>query len=269
MNRELVLEEVLRILTAIVFLAELLRTGVEFARNRKPGKIAKLSRWGVLIVFSAYMFVLGFNRGRCPFGSVAEALLFSSWIMLIAFTLSESLNRERSLAIFVFPLISALTFLGLLLIHRGSGIPEAFEGTAFPLHVSLALIADAAYLISVLMILIHARMLSNMKRKHAGFLTHRLPPLKVIERHASVALLAGNILLPMGLAIGIFWTHHIDNPRNDLMLKSGLSFFAWAAFLALSNHRRSKGPATRRGITLALTGLLFVVLTFSVGRHGW
>ncbi|MBF0244266.1 MAG: cytochrome c biogenesis protein CcsA [Planctomycetes bacterium] len=259
------MEELARISTLVLtgltvggYLLAFLSGGEKFKRMALPFHSL------LFVLFTLYISVYSLRLGRCPIASGREVMIFSAWILTGLMLLNELLCERRSVAVFVLPFSALATFIPILS-EGGPWLPEKYIGTLFPLHVGLTAMGFVLYSLVFLLCLLYTKSFRDIKNKRPGPLFGRIPPLKTQETQIRLLLAAGNLLVPAGLAFGIYWSlsqnlHEIVGPK--LLVSLG----AWTSFVVLMFRFRRLTLA--RILTLSTLGFLLVALSFFLGRHG-
>src|SRR4029077_6375485 len=123
------------------------------------------------------------------------------WMLGVAFLLLVLRHRERAIGPFLIPFVILTTALGLVLPDSTSVPAEGTHGSLFALHVTLAILAYAAFTFSFVLSLLYLVQDRQLRHRRTGVLFARLPALEVISRlnRTSVTIglstLAGSVVL--------------------------------------------------------------------------
>lgn len=222
-----------------------------------------------IISFSVYIFYFAINKGRCPFASTGEALLFISWFLSVFFFFLDRKFGDRSISFFVIPIISFLTIISFVLIRITSPLPEHFLGSIFPLHVSFILLSYVFFILSFTILAIQGKVISSLKSQKKGYLYHKLPTFSDLEKHINIFLLTSIILLPIGLSFGFIWALQ-ENINTYLMnVKFLFSILTWCCFLLLFLYKKFASFSYKKNLIFSFMGVVFMLITFLVGNHAF
>lgn len=135
-------------------------------------------------------------------------------------------------------------------------------------HTLCSLSSYAAFLaafISGILFLLQER---QLKRKHMGWLFHRLPSLEALERINSAAIGLGFGLLTVGVACGFLGTQRVLGRWWMGDPKEYLTIVLWVSYLILWIVRLRATLRGRRVALLSILGFSLVLFTF-VGAGWW
>ena len=103
------------------------------------------------------------------------------WMLAIAYLILPFRHRERAIGPFLIPFVSSFSVLGVLLPSHAPPRP-ATRGSLFAFHVTLAILANAAFALSFVLSLLYLIQNRQIRRGRTGVLFSRLPALEVIGR---------------------------------------------------------------------------------------
>jgi ABC-type uncharacterized transport system permease subunit len=205
----------------------------------------------------------GFSLKQCPVTNLFEALMFVTWALSAAYLVMGVVGaRVRFVSVFLAPVLMAAGFVALQPRLDEPGPNFDLERTAVSLHVSLVLLAYAAFglasLVGVLFLIRDRPGGSEAARNWSA----RLPDSGRLEVVLLRALGLGLILLTAGLVMsfGLMRERYGVLVRPDP--KIAWSILVWAVYLGLVVSRLRFGQAPHRLAWGALGGFVFVVLTF-------
>src|SRR3954451_3386363 len=98
---------------------------------------------------------------------------------------------------------------------------ELFEHPMFGIHVFLALLGYAAFAVAASYGFLFLRLYRELKRARFSVFYGKLPPLEVLERMMSGALVVGFVPLTGALLDGIVWVQqirHVDWQHDPMIL---------------------------------------------------
>ena len=207
---------------------------VHFAR-RAPlaGRIAT-----TLLVAGAlaHTFVIGMQTmeaGHLPFAGTTQAISTFVWLLGLAYLYTEMTTDERSLGIFILPIIVALQILPAM---RGAVIEPrspVLEHPLFWTHVAAMLGAYASFALAAVIGITYVLQFKEIKAKHLVFFYTRLPSLQVLDVMNSRTVVIGWLLMTIGLVAGALWVSQAlaiapSDPRVQAMSLSDPKIFGRA-----------------------------------------
>jgi ABC-type uncharacterized transport system permease subunit len=199
--------------------------------------------------------------GSVPYRTLGGSVSLFGWMLGIAFLVLLLRHRERAIGPFLIPIIILTTAVGLLLPDSTSAPAEGTHGPLFALHVTLAILAYAAFTFSFVLALLYLIQNRQLRRRKTGILFARLPALEVISRMNRTSVIIGLAALSISLAIGLvragmFWTSLAD-PKIAWALITVVLY----GFLLWMERRGWEGP---RVAVLSIVGFAIVMFSYTV-----
>ena len=236
-------------------------------------RLAALATLGGWICHTLALVVLGVERGRPPLGSLPEAVSMAAWVVVL---LEMALERQYGLKVlgaFVLPIVLMLTLRGAARPLALGSIGPALGSTWVWVHVALALIGIAAFVLNFAGAIMYLLQEHQIKVKRPGAFYYRLPALETLDRLTYQTLALGFPFLTTGLILGAVsaptsWGTVL--PLDPLAI---LSLLAWVIYAATLAGRAAAGWHGRRAAYCAIAGFAALVVTlgaglFLPGRHG-
>jgi cytochrome c-type biogenesis protein CcsB len=241
-------------------------------RNEGTYRFAVLATQGGWILHTLALVVRGVELSRPPLVTFQEAVSVLVWAAVLLEIWTERQFGVKVLGAFVLPV--AFIF-GLSTVTLPGGIRDldpALRSAWISVHVILALIGIAAFVLNFaggLMYLLQER---QLKHKRPGTFYYRLPSLETLDRMTSRTLTLGFPFLTLGLILGVVWAGTAWGtvlPWDPLVL---FSFIAWLVYAATLSGRAVAGWRGRRAAYFAILGFMALLLTlgaglFLPGRH--
>ncbi len=210
------------------------------------------------------MVMRGILRGQCPVTNLYEATTFLMWTVVGVYLLLGLWARFRFIGAFASPGLFALGVFALmpsLDVSRGvwSQAPAAWTS----LHAALMSLSYGAFGLGAVAAIMYLTQEHNLKFHKLQAILSLMPSIQRLETAASGLLLAGFILLTIGLTAGFVNLTHINNPLHysgdPKVLWSGL---VWCLYLGLLIMRWRFAQGGRRFALGAICTFMFVLLTF-------
>lgn len=196
-----------------------------------------------------------------PYRTLGGSVSFFGWMLGIAFLALLLRHREESIGPFLIPFVILATGAGLLLPDAASLPRQGLHGSVFAFHVTLAILAYAAFTFSFVLSMLY--LVQNRQIRHAttGLLFARLPALDAIGRMNRTSVRIGVATLVLSLGLGVFWAEKVWPTLADPKI-------AWAAitlivygFLLWMDRRGWTGP---RVAVLSIVGFGVVLFSYTV-----
>jgi ABC-type uncharacterized transport system permease subunit len=221
---------------------------------------SQLNFFAILAGFAcqtAFLYMRGEKIGRCPLSNFFELLIFLAWAMVLFYLLIGPTYRLTLLGFFTSPIVFVFQVVALAI--PGLDRTSAVKITANPwmeLHAAGSIVAYGAFFLAGIaggMYLVQER---QLKTHHLRSIFFRLPPIHDLAVANRRLILAGFVLLTVGIssgfAVGNFASHGT---------KIAWSVGVWLlyGFILTSEWWHRLSP--RRGAWLSVVALAFVFST--------
>jgi HemX protein len=214
---------------------------------------------------TAAMVLRGFSFNRCPVNNLYEATTFVAWAIVAAYLVVGALPRLRFLGAFASPGLFAIGVFALMpSLDPPHGPKPEFSEWLKSLHAALSLLAYGAFGLGSVSALMFLTQQHNLKFHKLRAVLSLLPPIQRLEIVTGRLVLAGFILLSIGLETG----GHLPRPEGFSFLNYVLdpkvvwSAVVWVLYLGLLVARRFYGQSGRRFACGVIGAFAFVLLTF-------
>ena len=209
------------------------------------------------ILQTAFLHSRGQAAGRCPLTNLFEVLVFLCWAMVLLYFVVGGTYRLSLLGAFTAPLVFLLQTIAQLL--PSASIPVVYRKSAgmWPeLHAALALMSYGAFalaFVASVMYLVQERLL---KKHRLNSFFHTLPPIADLSAALHRVILAGFIMLTVGLISGLM----AGTPAyfKATLLVSG---FVWVPYGALLIFRMRHTCSPRKFAWMSAAAFLLALGT--------
>jgi ABC-type transport system involved in cytochrome c biogenesis permease subunit len=209
--------------------------------------------------------------GHVPVAGPTSAISTFVWLLGLAYLYTEMTTEERSMGVFILPLLVALQVIPAL--HPGvEDRAPLLEGPLFGVHVSSLLFAYASFALAGVIGITYVLLFKEIKAKHLGFFYARLPSLQVLDRMNHATIVIGWIFLTIGIAVGVIWAaqaqggYNAGDPRVQAMHvqdpKIFVALVCWIVYSFELFAARRIGWGGRRAAYLSALGFAIVLLNF-------
>src|SRR5207248_9133851 len=254
----------------VIYAAAMVAYGWHFTeRNPLVGRTAT-----TLLIFAAlaHTFVIGMltmDVGHVPVAGATSAISTFVWLLALAYLYIELTTDERAMGVFILPLLVSLQAIPAL--RPGvEDLAPVLQGPLFGVHVSSLLFAYASFALACVIGVTYVLLFKEIKAKHLGIFSARLPSLQVLDRMNHRAIVIGWIFLTIGLLIGAVMVFETSaaatSPQVHLMsLDDPKIFFAvvcWAVYSFELFAARRIGWGGRRMAYLSAVGFAIVLMNF-------
>jgi ABC-type uncharacterized transport system permease subunit len=220
----------------------------------------------------AYLGWLIWRWGQFPGATVSQALSVVAFAVAIIYLFLEWLGGERATGLWLVGQVFVFQLLAVVLHEPQPPRRELFEHPLFGIHVFLALVGYAAFAVAASYGFLFLRLYRELKRARFSVFYGKLPPLEVLERMMSGALVVGFVALTGALLDGVVWVHQlgVDWQHDPMILLTFVTWLLYGAALVLRRFRHWQGRQTAVA-SLAGLGVIVVSLvavhTLVVGFH--
>jgi ABC-type uncharacterized transport system permease subunit len=235
-----------------------LRTGREIA-----GGLGTL--FLVLGLIAHYFALLERSRGlhTVPYHDLYGSMSLFGWLLALTYLGLEFYHRQRSVGAFVLPFILVF-FLAAHLAPADRLSPTIAHGPVFAFHVTLSILAYAAFALSFVLSLIFLIQNRLLRNRQLSEVVWRLPALELLERMSRSSVLVGLVSIAVGTILGFIWVDRLTgqywyyDPKYVITL---VVLLLYAVYLQLSRTTTWRGARASR---LCIFNFVIVVLSFTV-----
>jgi len=205
-----------------------------------------------------------------PFANFSRAVSSFVWLLTLSYLYLELTTDERSMGVFILPVIIGLQLIPVL--HPGvERADPVLDSPWFWVHVSSLLFAYASFALAGVLGVTYMLQFKEIKKKHLGYFYTRLPSLQILDVMNSRAVTVGWMFLTFGVIVGAVWTAQArtiapDDPNLLAMSiddpKIFVALLTWAVYAFAVFARRTLGWTGRRAAWLSSVGFAFAMVNF-------
>ena len=241
-----------------------------------PNKQVRVGRYATgllifaLICHSIVLITRSVKSGHPPFVGLHESLSFFAWLIAIVYLFLELRFRDKSLGVFVVPMILVAQVVSIMLIHPESPLPPLLQNSWFNIHITSSFLAYAAFFFSFITGLLYVMQTYYIHRRRVGLIFSRLPALDMLDEMNLKATSIGWLFLTVGIATGVWWANDV---WDSIMpwLKDPKVFcvmLTWIIYTGQLVARYTAGWQGERAAYLALVGFASVLVAY-IGAGLW
>jgi ABC-type uncharacterized transport system permease subunit len=252
------------VITVLAYLASLgcylrfLNTGKELT-----------GRLGTVLLFlglvAHYLALLMRAKGThtVPYHDLQGSMSLFGWLLAVTYLCLEIFHQQRTVGAFVLPIILAFFFIAYVVPDHPHP-PTATHGVVFALHVTLSILAYAAFALSCVLSLMYLAEERFLRIRKLGDVVWRLPPLELLERMSHTSVLLGLIAISVGTGLGFLAVDRQPgqpayfDPKYVMTL---VVLFLYVAYFQLARTTAWRGA---RASMLCVFNFVLVVLSFTV-----
>src|SRR5438876_2020476 len=226
-------------------------------------------RLGTLVLglglVSHYFALLERSRGlhTVPYHDLYGSMSLFGWLLALTYLGLELYHRQRSVGAFVMPFILVF-FLAAHLAPADRLSPPAVRGVIFALHVTLSILAYAAFALSFVLSLIFLGEERLLRRHRVGDVVWRLPPLELLAQMSQSSVLVGLVSIAAGTALGFVWVDRLSSQYSFYDPKYVITRVVLALYALYFRLARTTGWRGARASKLCVFNFMIVVLSFTV-----
>jgi ABC-type uncharacterized transport system permease subunit len=212
-----------------------------------------------------YFALLERSRGlhTVPYHDLYGSLSLFGWLLALTYLVLEMFHRERSVGAFVLSIV-LVVFLAAHLAPPDRTPPPPAHGPVFALHVTLSILAYAAFALSFVLSLMFLAQERLLRSRRLGNVVWRLPPLDLLERMSRSSVLIGLLSIAVGTTLGFVWVDRLHgqfwyyDPKYVITL---LVLLLYAAYFWVARTAAWRGA---RASKLCVFNFVVVILSFTV-----
>jgi ABC-type uncharacterized transport system permease subunit len=198
-----------------------------------------------------------------PYHDLYGAMSLFVWLLALTYLGLELFHRQRSVGAFVLPFVLAF-FLAAHLAPADRPSSTSVHGLVFAFHVTLSILAYAAFALSFVLSLIFLMENRLLRNRTLGDVVWRLPALELLERMSRSSVLIGLVSIAIGTVLGFIWVDRLTgqywyyDPKYVITL---VVLVLYAVYLQLARAAAWRGARASR---LCIFNFVVVVLSFTV-----
>jgi len=251
----------------ITILAYLLSMGLYlrflYTGKHLTGRLATAVMFLGLATHYASLLLRARGTHTVPYHDLQGSMSLFGWLLAVTYLCLEIYHRQRTVGAFVVPVI-LLFFVAAFVVPNHSGTPAQAHGVVFALHVTLSILAYAAFALSCVLSLMYLGEERLLRSRRFGEVVWRLPPLDLLERMSHTSVLVGLITIAVGTALGFLAVDRQPGQAyyfDPKYLVTLFVLFAYAAYFRLARTATWRGA---RASMLCVLNFVLVVLSFTV-----
>lgn len=200
-----------------------------------------------------------------PYRDLLGSMKLFGFFLAVLNIVLEFRHRDRSLGPFLMPAALAFLLLSVSLTSPVRADAPELKGPVFALHVTLNMLAYAAFAVACALSLLYLWVGRSLKKRAFSGPASRLPSLSYLERANRTSLALGILTLAVGLFLGLFWASRMWKGEHPLWALDPKIWFALAtlAFYVLVLVRAHRGAAPVSTARLSIAGFVLVLLSYT------
>jgi ABC-type uncharacterized transport system permease subunit len=259
------MDSTLGILTVGLYVASLATYAwLLYSNHRLLGVAATGTLAAALVVHWVSLYQRALEVQTVPYQDLYGSMSLFGWLLAMTYLGLEVFHRQRSVGPFVLPFVILFLLAGVWLEPATPPKGPDARGPLFALHVTLSVLAYAAFAISFVLSAIYLLQNRLLRDRKMGVVFWRFPALEVLERMSRSGVIVGVVALGVGLVLGSVWSkrlHHHYITGDAKEIASAVVLACYVGYLWLARTTRWRGA---RAATLCIANFLLVVFSYTV-----
>ncbi|MBL0712769.1 MAG: c-type cytochrome biogenesis protein CcsB [Desulfosarcina sp.] len=263
------------LLTIVFYTASTAAYTVFLLRQKK-----QYYRGGVMLLSAGFaihliMITVGTIRsGHLPVNTLRDTLSFGALAVAGVFLLFQYCYRLKVLGVFSAPLAAVTMIIVALMPQAAIPAQPVLKSLWLVSHVTLIFIGEASLALACGLGILYLVQEQAIKSKKPGFFFRRLPSLDLLDSAGQTCILAGFVMMTLGLATGLIYAKTVWGRFWSWDPKEVWSGITWLLYAVLIHERLALGWRGRRAAIVAIIGFATVLFTFlgvnlfMTGHHG-
>ena len=198
-----------------------------------------------------------------PYHDLYGSMSLFGWLLAVTYFGLEFHHRHRSVGAFVLPFVLVF-FLAAQLPTTEAPLPPGVRGSIFALHVTLCILAYAAFALSFVLSALFLAQDRLLRGHRLGTTFWRLPPLEILERMSRNSVRVGLLAMAAGIIFGAVWVHRLTGHFWAADLKYEFTLVVFAVYVVYVLLSRTASWRGARASVLCALSFVLVVLSFTV-----
>jgi cytochrome c-type biogenesis protein CcsB len=267
--------EIGTLLTIVFYVASTAAYILFLVRQKK-----RYYRAGVLLLsagFTIHLITVAVgtvHSGHLPVNTLRETLSFGALTVAGVFLLFQYRYRLKVLGVFAAPLAAATMVVVAVMPATATPAQPVLKSLWLVSHVTLVFMGEASLALACGLGILYLVQEQAIKSKKPGFFFRRLPSLDLLDSAGQTCILAGFMMMTLGLATGLIYAKAVWGRFWSWDPKEVWSGITWLLYAVLIHERLALGWRGRRAAIMAIIGFATVLFTFlgvnlfMSGHHG-
>jgi HemX protein len=238
-----------------------------FASHPVAERLATPALRGTVLFHLAYLVALTVQWRQFPAATVSQALSIVAFAVAVVYVFVEWRGRARSTGFWMASLVFFFQLLSSVLTRPNPPDRAIFHDPFFAVHVSLALLGYAAFVVGAGYAFLFLQLYRDLKAGRFSTFYGKLPPLEVLERMMLGALFIGFVALTGAVVIGAVWAqrqHYHAWWEDPKILFTLATWVLYAAALLLRRLRRWQGRQMALASLAGFGAILFSLVAVNI-----
>jgi cytochrome c-type biogenesis protein CcsB len=228
-------------------------------------QVAKASTWILFSAFAVHTASIIFRwveTGHSPITNLYESLSFIAWAVSGSYLIFQVKTKTRILGAFVSPVVLVMAITASARLMEDTAIPSILMSSWVPVHVLLTLTGSALFALACLSGIMYLLQDNLIRNKKAYGFSHLLPSLRDLDRINNICLVAGFILLTLGIIAGSIWARNVWGSHWQWDPKQVSTLISWILYALLLHQRLAIGWKGRKAAVFSIVAFVILLFTF-------
>lgn len=199
--------------------------------------------------------------GTLPFTDGQEALSGLALVVAVLFIWAAFRYRVPVLGAFATPLVVVTLAASLAFSNETGVVPDALRSLWFPVHLVLAITADACFSVAGVASAAFLLQEHRLKRKQLSGAFKLMPPMPVLEEMSHRFIMTGFLLLTLAIVAGSFFAKQMWGAYWSWDPKQCFTLVTWLLFAGILHARVTIGWRGRRAAWLVVVAVITVIVS--------
>lgn len=246
-----------------------------YSAHPVANRVATPALRGAVLFHLAYLAAVTAHHRQFPAATVSQALSIVAFAVAVVYVFVEWHGKARSTGFWMVALVFFFQLLSSVLDRPNPPDRTIFHDPFFALHVSLALLGYAAFVVGAAYAFLFLQLYRDLKAGRFSTFYGKLPPLEVLERMMLGALFVGFVSLTGAVITGGFWAERLYHDawlRDPKILVTIATWALYALALLLRRFQRWQGRQTAMASLAGFGAILFSLMAvnfFFSDFHGF
>ncbi|MHB8411862.1 MAG: cytochrome C assembly family protein [Candidatus Acidiferrales bacterium] len=226
--------------------------------------IGRMATLLLILALVAHYYAL-LERSRMihaiPYDDLYGSMSLFAWLVGVTYLGLETYHRQRAVGSLVVPFIIFWMIVAISVAPSSVLRAPPANGALFALHITIGILAYAAFAISFLLSVIYLVQNRVLRHGKPGVAFWRFPALDVLERMSRSSVWVGLVSLLIGTALGFVWEHRLTGRfaiADPKVLVTLIVLALYAAYLVIV-----RAPAWRGARAALVCVCNFGIVLFS------
>ncbi len=254
--------QIVAVLLPLLYLLVTVGYGFLFFTNHPNARRLTPPLFGAaLTLHAAYLVLLTLRWHQFPVANLSQILSAVAFAVAVVYAFVEWHGREASTGFLLLASASVMETLSALWRTPNPPDREIFHNPLFATHTGSALLGCAAFMVAATYGFLFLRLYHEIKRRRFSVFFGNLPPLEVLERMITGAILAGFVAFTFSFVAGSVLAEQEFHEKWWLDPKIWTTFFIWAFYGLVLLLRRLERLQGRQLAIASLTGILAILFS--------